>query len=183
MSFFGHFPRVHSITFNSLWGDPFVGLTSALQYETIVEAAGLVIKFLNADIRGSLVDVFKMPKFYNESGYNLFEKNEGEVVVFARIPMRYRAADVLVYHEAIDLFCATADKRFVRELLQDVSSENTDDGGRLSTALLFDCAKEMFFRSSSQLFYRGRDFLDHSTIKVAFNEAYYRSSGGSGSGR
>jgi hypothetical protein len=188
LSFFGYLPRVHLITFIPTWAAPFEGLSTSLRYNRVTESAGMIIEFLNADISGSLIDVVKIPRFDTDDNgyYNLVEEkeekdDEKEEVIFVRLPMRYRVADVLVYHEAIDLFCATANKQSVREILQNVALENIDNGGggKLSTTLLYDCAQEMTIRSTFQIFYRGKDFLDHFTLKVAINEESNRSGGSS----
>ena len=179
--FHGYLPRVHVVTFNPISAAPYGGLTFSLEYDMVVEIAGLITEFLNADIKGSLIDVFKVSRFrgYDTGHSNLEEV--GEEVIFARLPMRYRAADVLVYHRAIDLFCATADKQYVRELLQSVAVETIDNGGRLSAALLSDCMREMISTSSLERFYRGKDFIDHSTLQVTFNVESNRSSSSDGS--
>ena len=173
-SMFGQLPRVHLLTYGSGWAPPFEGLTFLFDeqdYDAEQIFSGLGLEFLNADMRGSLVDFFERSRFDDGSGFS----GEGvKELVLVRPPLNYRIASVRVYHEAVDLFCATADRAHVRRLLRQVAAGEALQGGALSTALMQEAVMESG-RTPPYLqlhLHQGIGFLEHLTLKIAFDRTY-----------
>ena len=137
---FNQLPRVHLLIFNSTRAPQYENLTFVFRADDDVAFAGLNLEILNADVRGSLVDVCERSRF--EVDIDSSDEGVAEVVL-ARHPIKYRMEYVRVNHDAIDLFCATANSSLVRHHLRQLATEKTDGGGALSTALLHDAMKEV----------------------------------------
>eukprot|EP01035_Chromulina_nebulosa_P001679 gene1679-2268_t len=166
---FNQLPRVHLLQFSSTRAPHYEGLTFLFRADDELALAGLNLEILNSDVMGSLVDVFERSRFDFDNDSS--DERVAEVIRI-RHPMKYRMEHVRVNHDAIDLFCATANSSLVRHLLRQVATEKTDGDDTLSMALLYDAMKEVPRVLSYLQLYLESDFLDQYTLKVAFDFTY-----------